>query len=482
MTNEVWIGEIICDTKDFFGLATRSGRAMAMRLNDSCRWWLVGLVLICGCANPFASKKQAALTSPSVVIRQSSYAGSPLSGPTTAVVKPEVGTPVLADIRILATRESLGNLGNPIGAGARLISANRGGSTLQPTLSLVGGARFALDADAASSFEKLNDASGVRSSVIAQSTGRAVLAGATSMSEVLLPGDRTLLVEIYRAAGGVTASVALTGIEPQKDRSIPLRETASLDPLDLAKPRQLLLGLSSQMENSEVKGLAILVEFKPPQSDEQFAASVKQSQDQLAKSAELAKSFPTTAAVGSATATGYQSSLDALNDATRRRAALIYLSGETHASLCEDLSLVAQDTLIEKLAAKIKETLPKDAVQQRDLLGWALDRATLLLLAELSSDTKVKLAPELMAVLTRHTGEAGRHDSSLAPVVKNLQSRADLDNRLIAENLIYLEDNSPAARVRAYDFLQSKGKAPAGFDPLGSPRERRAALEKALTK
>jgi len=54
-----------------------------------------------------------------------------------------------------------------------------------------------------------------------------------------------------------------------------------------------------------------------------------------------------------------------------------------------------------------------------------------------------------------------------------------LDARVIAENLIYLEDASPASRVRAYDWLQSRGRAPAGFDPLGTPRERRDALEKA---
>jgi hypothetical protein len=44
---------------------------------------------------------------------------------------------------------------------------------------------------------------------------------------------------------------------------------------------------------------------------------------------------------------------------------------------------------------------------------------------------------------------------------------------------VYLEDASPAARVRAYDWLNGKNLAPAGYDPLGSNKDRRAALDKA---
>ena len=37
---------------------------------------------------------------------------------------------------------------------------------------------------------------------------------------------------------------------------------------------------------------------------------------------------------------------------------------------------------------------------------------------------------------------------------------------------------SPALRVRAYDWLADRGQAPPDYDPLASPRARRAALEK----
>jgi hypothetical protein len=44
-----------------------------------------------------------------------------------------------------------------------------------------------------------------------------------------------------------------------------------------------------------------------------------------------------------------------------------------------------------------------------------------------------------------------------------------------------LEDSSPASRVRAFDWLTARGRAPAGYDPLGTPRQRRAALEHGLS-
>ena len=45
---------------------------------------------------------------------------------------------------------------------------------------------------------------------------------------------------------------------------------------------------------------------------------------------------------------------------------------------------------------------------------------------------------------------------------------------------MYLEDSSPSARVRAYDWLAARGRAPQGYEPLGPARERRRALDAAL--
>ena len=76
----------------------------------------------------------------------------------------------------------------------------------------------------------------------------------------------------------------------------------------------------------------------------------------------------------------------------------------------------------------------------------------------------------------RRTGEVGRSSATLADVLAGATSLASWKARLSAENRIFLEDASPAVRVRAFDWLNVRGAAPEGFDPLASLAARRAAL------
>ena len=180
------------------------------------------------------------------------------------------------------------------------------------------------------------------------------------------------------------------------------------------------------------------------------------------------------------------------------RASLVYLAGQTKAHLCEDVALVADDATLAALVAQARAVLAPPAPATTawtpgavatsaqamptgpadlDAVGWTLDKATFVLLGQLVANNK--LPTELAGVLSTHMGEAGRHPSSFEEVGRAAAGRADFDNRLVAENLIYLEDSSPSARVRAFDWLRGRGKAPAGYDPLGEPRDRRAALDRA---
>ena len=88
--------------------------------------------------------------------------------------------------------------------------------------------------------------------------------------------------------------------------------------------------------------------------------------------------------------------------------------------------------------------------------------------------------PELRAVLTVYAGEPSRHAGSLDDIAHQATSRQDLENRLTAENLVFLTDSSPGSRVRAFDWLRARNLAPAGYDPLGPAKLRREALDKAL--
>ena len=157
------------------------------------------------------------------------------------------------------------------------------------------------------------------------------------------------------------------------------------------------------------------------------------------------------------------------------------LADQTGASLCEDLAMEADDAVLAQLVNDIQSKVSKTP-EPDPSVGWLLDHTALQLLAKLSDDAANgtgKIPSELTAVLTTHTGEVGRHSSSLDEVLRGLSTRQELDNRLLAENTIFLEDSNPASRVRAYDWLNARHQAPAGYDPLGPAKARRDALERA---
>ncbi len=152
---------------------------------------------------------------------------------------------------------------------------------------------------------------------------------------------------------------------------------------------------------------------------------------------------------------------------------------DARAPLSGDVALVADDATFEALRKDILLKLTASTAVDERQVGWVLESTTLANLAAMQATEK--LPPELQSVLTRFAGEAGRHDSSLEELIKNAHSQDELTARTIAENYIYLEDNSPSARVRAFDWLTAHGHAPAGYDPLAPLKERRAALDRATS-
>ena len=92
------------------------------------------------------------------------------------------------------------------------------------------------------------------------------------------------------------------------------------------------------------------------------------------------------------------------------------------------------------------------------------------------------LTPELQSVLALHTGDVARRPDAILAMLGQVGDSPSLRQRLIAENYIALEDTSPAARVRAYDWLAAHDRAPAGFDPLADAKSRRAAIDQAMTQ
>jgi hypothetical protein len=177
--------------------------------------------------------------------------------------------------------------------------------------------------------------------------------------------------------------------------------------------------------------------------------------------------------------TGLKSALAGLRNPEARRSALAYLGRTTEAWLAEDVALSASrealDLIVDRALEKIGTPDEKpDAAE----LGLELEQSAYEIAHEFLRSQEAP--PGLEGIILRHTGEVGRHPAMLSEFVEKAASLADLRERLVAENIVFLEDSSPVSRVRAYDWLSENRRAPEGFDPLASRKERRAAMNRFL--
>jgi hypothetical protein len=266
-------------------------------------------------------------------------------------------------------------------------------------------------------------------------------------------------------------------IENEQEQQI--TETVLFGDFSIEANKPLGIIVPSPFNDSQTKAFAVTIEVSPPPDEGTsnaliYADSFKELIEQLRKNEVYRKSSqiskPDTAFLG------IDESIQALRFPTNRRGALLYLSQQAKSSLVEDIALSGTTNVLENLSNNVIKEYSSGSYKDIQSLGWMLERSAYKVLVEmLPSD---KTLPELESVLVRHTGEVGRHISSLEELVVGSTGIEDLENRLVKENLIYLEDMSPASRTRAFEWLAAVKKAPDGYNPLASLKERRAVLDR----
>jgi hypothetical protein len=430
---------------------------------------LAMVLLAVGCV----SQKPTPLPAPAMVVTQSQFVGDAVSGPQrgTVIADAKKGA-IVAHVLLYAATEIATDKLDPLGTGARLVLAKRDGQRMIATGEVTSIARWARS-PLAQTFAAQLDVLPPKQVVKWRDQRFLLPAGITASLDAL---DETTHRQLRLDVSNVTKALP---IESEISLSTE-NEQAVLRPIAVGDGSTVAIAIPFEPTGSTTKIIAAIVQFEaPPQKDDAFAAMLDQCKQAVQHESEqveqrLADRLNNPAAK---TWPAFEAAREAAKDPKTRRAAMVYLSAQAGATFSRDIYLIADDALLARLLDDVALRVAAASNDDRSTaaLAWLLDLSTFQTLAKLASENQ--LSPQLQPVLTDFAGEAGRHPASLDEINRKLATRAELDSRLIAENTIYLDDSSPAARVRAFDWLKSHGKAPASFDPLGSPRQRRDALQ-----
>ena len=443
---------------------------------------LLPVALVGGCAS--SHRTPPPLIIPAAQITANYYPGTPLSGPQAGDLK-NISFDDSLDVRARwFVLEDFDVTQLPLLASqARLITSRPGGLAVVPAGILTADARLVWTESSPDALLGLGRSAPIGSSRGALPSGGTVafraIDGAGSADQTLdHPQPRYLEVSLTHLAqpgGNGAVQIGFT-VQDNPPGAAPSgvfqTETAIVEHRLSATALNLFVAVPFKFTATNTQAVAAIVTISPHPAGADFAKLVDAAKSELASPRPLENSGP-------AWAMGLKRAMEALNDPAHRRAALIFLAGQSDADICLDVVCVCDDPMLEQIADGVGKDGPA-ALQDPTLdeFGWIMDRSSIAAMQPLLA--KATLPPELFEVLTLHMGEPGRHAAAVDEIMRAASSRKDLQDRLLAENYIYLEDSSPAARVRSFDWLKARRLAPAGFDPLASPKQRRLALDKAL--
>lgn len=410
------------------------------------------------------------------------YCGSALSGPLgQSVQQVDLATAWSIRANVIAVKTLPLSGFDSIGPLARLIINDGGSELIAPSTRLAYSARIrALKAG-----ESFDATARDPSREVDLGTVQAKVApGATGAFNIAQPSDsidssnrQRISVEIDRARGEDGYNISLTSFDRKSPGALQIvREMLVIHRIPGA-PNQdhFALAIPMTFSTSQAAGVVIDISIDTRPPDARSIAELKTRLDaSAARVAQKLKASPQNAADLDVSA-----ALDSVarsND--NPRATLTYLAQLTGAGLSESVSLVADKQLLLLISKAIREAIPRLAARDRQTVGWMLDRATIKTISSLKEDQAAQMLPPVKGALETFAGQAGYELDVLQSLADKSTSSSDFYNHLVAEHLIYLEDNSAAARVRAFDWLRARGAAPAGYDPLAPNRARRDALDK----
>lgn len=456
-------------------------------------------------------KPPSPLSAEGIKTRHGHYVGNPLAG-AQSVPQPFIQQDVLAvRIRLIGMEQPVAPVLEPLAAHARLLATIEGDNPFLATPSVTQPARYGMGVEAEAFVRETQAGNRGRTIELADFRG-VVCAGVTTYQELSVgsaaTGDaRRLRVAVYRPAlaAGATNEPAPRPIElallvqtpqtplpepaatPPADapatptaESVPTRETALISqPMD-ATGQSVVLLTPFTAAGTQLQSIAAIIELSLPSADRAFEDAAGAMLADLQAAASAATTRQAAPPPGALDKPFLTSVIDAMAYGENRRAAIVYLAGRTDARLAEQTAMAADDDFLNQFSLSIADAIGRQDQWTPQQAGWQLDRIGFESLARTA--IKKRLSPELTGVLIALAGEAGRSPAAMEQILTNLSTRTDFENRLIAENFIALEDSSPAARVRAYDWLKAHGRQPAGYDPLGDPKQRSAAIEKALNE
>jgi hypothetical protein len=460
--------------------------ALLGRLRRFVFWCAISLLCV-GCVS---QRRQLPFEIHSAQTVTSHYFGTPLSGPVFGDVS-KVDFKQALDVRVRWFALERFNCDSLpfLASQARLITAKLAGQAVLPAANLTRNVRitwpgaaepeqYLLAVNPSRLFE-IGRGSGLAATGLTASF-RAVETGGAGDATLGRSEPRYIEVGVTQTSPrSVQIALAVQDVDssannPDRSAEFPVfqRECAIVDHASGSDPLSVLLIVPFAWSGPPNQAVAAWVTISTPKQDADFKRAVADCRDDLAtKKSEDAVPLWTL---------GLSRAMNELDDPARRRAALVYLAGQGDAEICQDVVMVADDTLLEQISRDVKAQAASaidDANEAQ--YAWILNRSAIEAMQPLL--TAGKLPDDLFAVLTLHFGETGRHAAAVDDVMRGATSQRDLRERLISENFIYLQDSAPSARVRAFEWLKARNIAPKGFDPLASPKQRRLALDAALS-